>query len=76
MPPLTWSKPAAFPGFASKDFGELGSLSERSEFEQVPKVCEQNRRKYTVCDGSGGMPAAPPAFDQQHFMGPIGGQAG
>jgi hypothetical protein len=28
----------AFLGFVNKDFGELGSLLERSEFEQVPKV--------------------------------------
>jgi hypothetical protein len=35
---LSWSKMTAFLGFVSKDFGELGSLFERSEFEQVPKV--------------------------------------
>ncbi|MDR1573504.1 MAG: hypothetical protein LBS24_04290, partial [Clostridiales Family XIII bacterium] len=32
MLPLTWNKPVVFLGFASKDFGELGSLFERSEF--------------------------------------------
>jgi hypothetical protein len=37
-PPLTSSKAAVFLDFANKDFGELGSLFERSEFEQVPKV--------------------------------------
>jgi hypothetical protein len=58
-PPLTSSKPAVFLGFASKDFGELGSLFERSEFEQVPKVCEQNRKEYPVCEGSGGTPVTP-----------------
>jgi hypothetical protein len=39
-PSLTWSKTAVFPDFANKGFGELGSLFERSEFEQVPKACE------------------------------------
>jgi hypothetical protein len=34
----------------SKDFGELGSLFEQSEFEQVPKVCEQNRMECPFCD--------------------------
>jgi hypothetical protein len=47
---LTWSKMTAFLGFVSKDFGELGSLFERSEFEQVPKVCEQNRKEESFCD--------------------------
>jgi hypothetical protein len=34
MLPLTYHKPVVFLGFASKDFGELGSLFERSEFER------------------------------------------
>jgi hypothetical protein len=42
-----------FLDFVSKDFGELGSLFERSEFEQVPKVCEQNRKECSFCDRSG-----------------------
>jgi hypothetical protein len=41
---------ATFLDFVSKDFGELGSLFEQSEFEQVPKVCEQNRMEYPFCD--------------------------
>jgi hypothetical protein len=47
---LRLRKMTAFLGFASKDFGELGSLFERSEFEQVPKVCEQNRQECSFCD--------------------------
>jgi hypothetical protein len=58
---LTWSESAVFPGFESEDFGELGSLFEQSEFEQVPKVREQNRRKYPISDGSGGVGGVPPA---------------
>jgi hypothetical protein len=35
-------------------------LFERSEFEQVPKACEQNRGKYPISDGSGSVAAALP----------------
>jgi hypothetical protein len=49
---LSLRKMTAFLGFVNKDFGELGSLFERSEFEQVPKVCEQNRQECSFCDRS------------------------
>jgi hypothetical protein len=47
---LRLRKMTAFLGFVNKDFGELGSLFERSEFEQVPKVCEQNRQECSFCE--------------------------
>jgi hypothetical protein len=54
----------AFLGFVSKDFGELGSLFERSEFEQVPKVCEQNRQECSFCDRSKHTGTSPIEFEQ------------
>jgi hypothetical protein len=61
---LRWSKMTAFLGFVSKDFGELGSLFERSEFEQVPKVCEQNRKECSFCDRSTQRETSPIEFGQ------------
>jgi hypothetical protein len=61
---LRWSKMTAFLGFASKDFGELGSLFERSEFEQVPKVCEQNRQECSFFDRSTHTKTSPIELEQ------------
>jgi hypothetical protein len=59
MLPLTWNKPAVFLGFASKDFGELGSL-----LRAYPRLRPLQTAGRRSCDGSGGRTAAPPAFEQ------------